>query len=78
MSTLDDIEAAIELLPDSEVEALANWLQRRRQAASPTNVSVSSRSVRDFFGKFASGNPQGGDNLQIDRDLAGEASEGLR
>lgn len=33
MSTLTEIEAAIETLPPSEVDQLAKWLQQRRSVA---------------------------------------------
>ncbi len=32
------------------------------------------RSVREFFGRFSSGDPQGSDNERIDTDLAREAA----
>ena len=35
MSTLAEIEQAIEALPPRDVEALAAWLEKRRQARAP-------------------------------------------
>ncbi len=76
MSTLAEIEAAIQSLPTAQVEVLSSWLnQRQRPASIP--LTESPRSVRDFIGCFATGDSQGADNQRIDADLAREASRGL-
>ena len=83
MSTLAEIEEAIESLPAPQVEELAAWLNERRSAQGSGTVSNAARkmegprSVRDFIGQFASGNPRGADNEGIDADLAREAAAGL-
>ncbi len=48
MSTLAEIEEAIETLPDAEVETLAAWLERRRarRVGSPTGAHPEHSRVR--------------------------------
>ncbi len=78
MSTLAEIEAAIESLPEPQIEALAVWLQQRDGA----RIQIEKKdarpgSVRDFIGSFNSGAAHGADNSRIDADLAAEAAGGL-
>ena len=40
MSTLVEIEEAINRLPDLDVDQLAEWLERRRARKSPRHVSA--------------------------------------
>lgn len=71
MSTLAEIEKAIEELPSPQVDELVTWLLRRRADAG--RGTVAKRSVRDFIGRFSTGDAAGADNGRIDGDLSSEA-----
>jgi len=75
MSTLAEIEAAIELLPAPELEELARWIEHRR-AQSQARVEGKT-SVRSYFGTVHSGNANGADNTAINRDFAADAARVL-
>lgn len=72
MSTLAEIEKAIETLPAPQVDELVAWLLRRRATDAGMR---SDRSVQEFVGRFSSGQTHGADN--VDADLAREAARGL-
>jgi hypothetical protein len=74
MSTLAEIEAAIESLPAPQLKELAAWLERRSEMSARERGQAA--SVRSLFGKTASGRKDGADNEGIDRDLASEAASG--
>jgi hypothetical protein len=77
MSTLAEIEAAIAVLPAVQVDELAAWLRQRQHELAKHSRGTACRSVREFFGCFASGNPQGADSRLMEADLAREAARGL-
>ena len=77
MSTLAEIEQAIESLPPPQVEELAVWLEGHRLHPAGAHVAGRTASVREFFGKGASGRADGAENEEIDRDLAAEAARGM-
>ena len=77
MSTLAKIEEAIATLPAAQVDELAAWLQQRRGELHVRPRGNTSRSVREFFGSFASGDPHSADNRLMDLDLSREAARGL-
>lgn len=53
MSTLTEIEEAIEELPLSDVETLAVWLERRRQAARETAKLDKREAVAAFLRRWS-------------------------
>ena len=77
MSTLAEIEAAIAVLPAAQVDELAAWLRQRQHERAKGSQDTACRSVREFFGCFASGNPQGADSRLMEADLAREAARGM-
>jgi hypothetical protein len=72
MSTLAEIEAAIERLPVPQLEELAHWIEQRRAMSAARRPAKT--SVRNFFGAACTGRATGSENLRIDRDLAIEAA----
>lgn len=85
MSTLAEIEAAIETLPPAQIEELTDRLNQRKfttlgqpgSAESSTRPDAQDGSVEKFFGSFNSGNPDSANNDRIDADLAREHGRGL-
>jgi hypothetical protein len=59
MSTLGEIEAAIERLPASQVDELALWLEQRRARKPATSISEPDFLARakTIWGETAAGEP---------------------
>ena len=77
MSTLGEIEDAIQGLPPAQVEELFAWFDQYRRERKAGGDQSSPGSVKDFFGRFSSGDTCGADNQGIDADLTREAMRGL-